>query len=355
MAYKAVRKKGLQKKLDERAIKNEGLYKKQENEIKDLISKLDFNALREKHKDLIASLGECPLSCNDLIECMQAGDCFCLSLDIFRNDAAISDASKLVIKDIIPTFMSGDSFLDAAIFSLPKNDSDNRQPAIAQGVGREKVTGVMPLYLFKEHWLLAKRKCGPIFGFLCTLDIMGYQSSQYFTIPFLVLLECMRKREAEGDKDVYVKIEKMVLDTCVNIIDFHEEFRNNLIKQLKDFYESAELRTADVVPSIEVMMAQMLCLRSSENYEKYMGEDFKLNREQLEVITRFAFEELFRRRSKVQDPIGKSSILNILFPQYGPYVDNLMNEREKEIDAEFKRTQNSQDQNQFAPYAFLAD
>lgn len=65
-------------------------------------------------------MGECPLSCNDLIEAMQAGDCFCLCLDIVRNDAAIADASKLVIKDIIPTFMAADSFLDAAIFSLPK-------------------------------------------------------------------------------------------------------------------------------------------------------------------------------------------------------------------------------------------
>lgn len=101
----------------------------------------------------------------------------CLCLDIVRNDACIADPSKLIIKDIIPTFMSGDSFLDAAIFSLPKNDQDDRQPAIAQGVGREKVTGVMPLYLFKEHWLLAKRKAGPVFGFLCTLDIMGYASS----------------------------------------------------------------------------------------------------------------------------------------------------------------------------------
>lgn len=119
MAYKAVRKRGLQKKLDERALKNEGLYKKQDKEINDLKRKLDFAALREQHKELIAQIGECPLSCNDLIESLQAGDCMCLCLDIMRNDACISDPSKLVIKDIIPTFMSADSFLDAAIFSLP--------------------------------------------------------------------------------------------------------------------------------------------------------------------------------------------------------------------------------------------
>lgn len=30
MAYKAVRKRGMQKKLDDRAVKNEGFYKKLE-------------------------------------------------------------------------------------------------------------------------------------------------------------------------------------------------------------------------------------------------------------------------------------------------------------------------------------
>lgn len=86
----------------------------------------------------------------------------------------------------------------------------------------------------------------------------------------MVLLECMRKRETEGNKDIYVKIEQLVLETCVNIIDFHEEFRKNVIKQLKDFYDSAELRTADIVPSIEVMIAQMYCLKQSSNFESYM-------------------------------------------------------------------------------------
>jgi hypothetical protein len=45
---------------------------------------------------------------------------------------------------------------------------------LAMGLGRENITGVLPLFLFKEHWNIARRKAGPIFGFMCTLDIMGY-------------------------------------------------------------------------------------------------------------------------------------------------------------------------------------
>lgn len=47
VAYKAIRKKGVQKKLDERAIKNEGLYKKLDGQLKGIIKKLDIPKLKE--------------------------------------------------------------------------------------------------------------------------------------------------------------------------------------------------------------------------------------------------------------------------------------------------------------------
>lgn len=120
----------------------------------------------------------------------------CLGLDIVRTDACIADPTQLKIKDIIPTFMTADSFLDSAIFNLKKNngaDKINSTKQMAMGVGREKITGVIPLYLFKEHWNVARIRAQPVFGFLCTLDIMGYSSSQFFTIPFLVYLKALEK------------------------------------------------------------------------------------------------------------------------------------------------------------------
>ena len=52
---------------------------------------------------------------------MQAGDCMCLALDIVRPETAIVDPSKLVIRKVIPTFMSGDGFLDSSVFNLGKD------------------------------------------------------------------------------------------------------------------------------------------------------------------------------------------------------------------------------------------
>lgn len=247
------------------------------------MSKIDFKALTEQYKDLIDFLGPCPLSCYDLIEALQTGDCMSLCLDIGRSEAAIADPSRLVIKDIIPTFMASDSFLDSASFSIGRDEEAHggfkvsTTGKLAMGLGRENITGIMPLYLFKEHWEIARRKAPPIFGFMCTLDVMGYASSQYFTIPYLVLLECMKKNADEGGKEIFKRIEKLVLDTCVHIIKMHEEFRKNVINQIKEFAKSPEQRTADIVPSIQIMIAQLYCLMQLDNYQELVGEDLILN------------------------------------------------------------------------------
>ena len=48
---------------------------------------------------------------------------------------------------------------------------------MALGLGREQVSGVFPLFLYPEHWEFAKRKLQPLFGFMCTLDPMGYTTT----------------------------------------------------------------------------------------------------------------------------------------------------------------------------------
>jgi hypothetical protein len=89
VAYKAIRKKGVQKKLDERAIKNEGLYKKLDGQLKGIIKKLDIPKLKEEHKALIDAVGSCPMSQNDTVEAMGNGDCMCICLQISRSEATI--------------------------------------------------------------------------------------------------------------------------------------------------------------------------------------------------------------------------------------------------------------------------
>jgi hypothetical protein len=124
------------------------------------------------------------MTCLDTFEALADKDCMCIALDIGRSEAAISDPSKLVIKDVIPTFLTAEAFLDSALFSINRTGEEAHggfnvatQGKLAMGLGRENITGVMPLYLFEEHWGIARRKMPPILGFMCTLDVMGYASS----------------------------------------------------------------------------------------------------------------------------------------------------------------------------------
>ena len=87
-------------------------------QIKDVVNELKIANLQEEHKNLAEVIGSCPLSCNNLFEALQTGDAMCLALDVARSEACIADPSRLVIKDIIPTFMTADSFLDSVVFNL---------------------------------------------------------------------------------------------------------------------------------------------------------------------------------------------------------------------------------------------
>ena len=52
MAYRGVRNQGLQKKLDERALKNREFYKELEIKIDEAKENIDFDKIKERHQEL---------------------------------------------------------------------------------------------------------------------------------------------------------------------------------------------------------------------------------------------------------------------------------------------------------------
>lgn len=239
MAYKGLQKKGLQKKVDERALKNQKFFKNLDKQVSEVSQKFNYAELREKNKDICEQIGQCPLSVLDMFEAMSEGTCMCLGLDIERSEACIADPSMLKIKKIIPTFMTADAFIDSSIFSLKKDENahggftahgktQQDDASLAMGVGRESITGVMPLFLTREHWEIARRRSPPIYGLMCTLDVMGFATSQLLCIPFKVLIKALEDVAAEPTEN-NKKVLTLVLETCQNIVGGQNEFRKNLI------------------------------------------------------------------------------------------------------------------------------
>ena len=165
VAYKAIRKTGVQKKLDERAIKNDDFFKKLDAQLDGAVKKINFDKVTAAQDALMnEKVGVCPLSQCSVIELMQAKDCMCIGLKIARSQATIADPTKLVIKEVLPVYISLDSFLESSIYNLKMNQDAaggfdlKNEGVLAVGAGREELSGILPLYLFNEHWEIAKRK-----------------------------------------------------------------------------------------------------------------------------------------------------------------------------------------------------
>ena len=98
------------------------------------------------------------------MELMENKDCMCIGLSISRSEACIADPTRLVIKEVYPAFMSLDSFLESSIYNLKLNQNAHggfdykNEGALAVGAGQQQISGVLPLYLFEEHWQIARRK-----------------------------------------------------------------------------------------------------------------------------------------------------------------------------------------------------
>ena len=87
----------MQKRLDERAIKNESFFKANEEKVKKIAENLNLEKIRANQSTRIAEIGSCPMSISDTVDLMENKDCMCLALQISRSEATIQDPSKLII------------------------------------------------------------------------------------------------------------------------------------------------------------------------------------------------------------------------------------------------------------------
>lgn len=295
---------------------------------------------------------------SDVFETLEVGSAFCISLEVERNEGCIADPTLLKIVKIVPTFMSSEAFLDSATFNLKQDPAaqgfgQRNQAGLAMGVARETVTGVLPLYLFPEHWSIARRRSPPLLGLMCTLDIMGFQPSQQFAIPFKVLQKATEDYKAEPtDKNKFVL--KLILETCQAIVELSGDFRKGLFKTLLEFIEKPEARTTDVVPNIQILLYQAFALSQIEGFrEKYAEEGAaNLDKERLQRLFRFAYEELMRRgfQRANKNPLLDEELLGKLFPDFKGWIDGLAAKKKADITNEVIAILNANPEEAMLPF-----
>ena len=121
LAYQGIRKNQFRRKIANRALENSTNFSNNEGQIKEIIKKFDIDKIKEKNKEISEKIGNCFLTTKDVFECVEDSDCIWLWLDVRRSEATIADPTKLIIKHIVPYFVSADAFIDAAQFVLRQN------------------------------------------------------------------------------------------------------------------------------------------------------------------------------------------------------------------------------------------
>ena len=168
----------------------------------------------------------------------------CIGLSIGRSEACIADPTRLVIKEVFPAYMSLDSFLESSIYNLKLNQDAHggfdytKEGNLAVGAGNQQISGVLPLYLFKEHWEIARRKFHPLFGFMCTLDPLGYTYSQYVTIAFKVLYRAI-ETHLENPSEANAQALELIQETCAQMVANNNSLKEEILDKAIAFAKHA--------------------------------------------------------------------------------------------------------------------
>ena len=121
--------------------------------------------------------------------------------------------------------------------------------------------------MFKEHWEIAKCKLHPLFGFMCTLDPLGYAYSQYVSLAFLVLHRAI-EMNIENPTEANTQALELIQETCAQMVAKNPQLKAEIIDKALAFAKHAENRTVDAVPAVNVLVMQLLSWNELSEEEK---------------------------------------------------------------------------------------
>ncbi|RHZ82631.1 hypothetical protein Glove_106g44 [Diversispora epigaea] len=264
IAYKNITKQRLRTRLDNRAVKNIDKMEDIEKKIMQAVDSLDFDQMEKEETEENLTTFICSLSTDNYIEAMKEGECICLTLDISRSQAAIADPSQIKINKINQSLLSSIAFFDSVKYALDQGNVSAEEvhggfrldieAKAVEGMARESITGILPLYINEKHWSIAKEKMKPILGYMTTLDIFGYSYSQITTVPYLILSKSLSNTSTEFHRRQF----KLIFETCDAIYKQSNYLRDDNKKLFEDYLKSPLNRTIDIVPNCMVYLGHLL-------------------------------------------------------------------------------------------------
>jgi uncharacterized protein with von Willebrand factor type A (vWA) domain len=273
LAFKEITDKRIKKQLERRAQTAAKAINEAYKEVEDISKEINEAELTTKYEKLSEEVGACAYSVQSFPEAIKAGDCLCITFDIGRSELTIVAPSTAVIKEIYPTIMSAQSFLDSIKFRLKNNPmahggfDPSAQGKILGGVARENITGALPIFICDEHWKIARHLIKPVIGWVITLDPLGYNYDQLRVLPFLLMMNAALGMldPKSPRKAFFAKTFNFLKETCIHLMiddlaaagTWQEEFRTWFDSYLTP--KKCEIRTPDTIAHNGIFLMQVYC------------------------------------------------------------------------------------------------
>jgi len=257
-AYSHALKKGVQKRLNSRIATNADLEEEISNKINETIMTIDWVDLENK---LPSGTDDytCVVSCNNIIESMKNSDVMCLTFNISRSENSVASPDNIRINSICPSKISFNSFMDSVLFKLNADNTahggfdPNSKTNIIVGEARDEINAILPMYICPEHWSLSREYSKLSFGWMCTLDILGYDFLQMVSIPF-ALLSHVRSLDQTEFIQIY---ESAVYDVCRQICCDYPAYFNKIIEKANRYIDNRTIRTIDSIANNSIFLEQL--------------------------------------------------------------------------------------------------
>jgi len=249
--------------------------------------------LLKKYNNIVESVGPCVYTLSNSIELMEDGDCLCLTLKIDKDNN-------------IEILKTGESkFMGLGACSFIEIIEEHKMVGDRFG----KINCIFPLYLFKEHWKIAKHWMKPILSYIMTKKIDQYKKEYSYTFPFKILEKALEDY-IKNNNSVNKLILEKILETCIQICHKEDKLLEIVKERLTNYVKSIENRGPKIIPDQKLFLVQVYSLMkaniiSFENGDKLMKE--------------FLVEEIFRKEQDTHE-LSPKDILEIVGEQKKDWV-----------------------------------
>ncbi len=202
-----------------------------------------------------------PITLSNWFEEMRVGDVFGISLQIISSNLAkLGVRYEVHIENITMTLVPISNYIKSTIdvFNSDMYDFGNiNERVVLTGENIGDSNCVIPIYINKYHWIIAKRYLKPVLGQIFAHNPLGYTDRhQYFM--FTIFNDMMKRLFDDDISNKQVQLYIAYLRTCAQIC-FDNKYNYGIRKYIDMYISDPQKRIFNTLYDYDNIVCQPLC------------------------------------------------------------------------------------------------